>query len=171
MRSSVVVLLLLLLGLLPYPSFANSGDKASHLFFIERSKNRNIVQYDIGLTENRDLLDSHPVNAYWVLENGMREELNSIERRFGYGIIHQEKLGKDKLKFVLAAFKRLEIVVEKINDSFNAVVSINGEESLLQKIYIKAEEKGGGLPRVLYMELFGRTKEAGLPVKERITPK
>ena len=168
MRSSVTALLLVMLSLFPYPSFAGIGDKAGHLFFIERSKNKNIVQYDISLTEKRGVPDEKPVNAYWILENGSREELNSIERKYGYGIIHQEKLGKDKFKFVLAAFKRLEIIVEKINDSFKAVVSINGRESLLQKIYIRAEETRVGLPRVLYVELFGRTKEAGLPIKERI---
>ena len=31
-----------------------SQDKAEHLFFIERNKNRNIVQYDVRLTGNRE---------------------------------------------------------------------------------------------------------------------
>ncbi|MGZ3614971.1 MAG: DUF4833 domain-containing protein, partial [Thermodesulfobacteriota bacterium] len=145
-------------------------DKAGHLFFIERSKNKNLVQYDIRLTENRDLPDSRPVNAYWVLENGRREELNSIEKRYAYGIVSQEKLDKDKFKIVLAAFKRLEIIVEKMNDSFKAVISINGRESILQRIYIKSEETRAGLPRVLYVDLFGRIKETGLPIRERLTP-
>ncbi|MGZ3591412.1 MAG: DUF4833 domain-containing protein, partial [Thermodesulfobacteriota bacterium] len=87
MRPYVIVLLLVILGLLPQSIFAASVDKAGHLFFIERSKNKNLVQYDIRLTENRDLPDSRPVNAYWVLENGRREELNSIEKRYAYGIV------------------------------------------------------------------------------------
>ncbi|MGZ3534958.1 MAG: DUF4833 domain-containing protein [Thermodesulfobacteriota bacterium] len=170
MRPYVIVLLLVILGLLPQSIFAASVDKAGHLFFIERSKNKNLVQYDIRLTENRDLPDSRPVNAYWVLENGRREELNSIEKRYAYGIVSQEKLDKDKFKIVLAAFKRLEIIVEKMNDSFKAVISINGRESILQRIYIKSEETRAGLPRVLYVDLFGRIKETGLPIKERLTP-
>ncbi|MGZ3536760.1 MAG: DUF4833 domain-containing protein, partial [Thermodesulfobacteriota bacterium] len=109
-------------------------------------------------------------NAYWVLENGRREELNSIEKRYAYGIVSQEKLDKDKFKIVLAAFKRLEIIVEKMNDSFKAVISINGRESILQRIYIKSEETRAGLPRVLYVDLFGRIKETGLPIRERLTP-
>ena len=53
MRSSVTALLLVvILSLLPQSIFAASGDKAGHLFFIERSKNKNLVQYDIRLTEN-----------------------------------------------------------------------------------------------------------------------
>ena len=171
MRSLVTVLLLVILSLLPQSIFAASGDKAGHLFFIERSKNKNLVQYDIRLTENTDLPDSRPVNAYWILENGRHEELNSIERKYAYGVVRQEKLDKDKFKVILVAFKSWEIIVERINDTFKAVVSINGIESILQKIYIKSEETRVGFPRVLYVELFGRTKETGLPIKERIIPK
>ena len=169
MRSFAIVLLLATLSLFPQSILAASGDKAGHLFTIERSKNKNLVQYDIRLTENRNLPDARPVNAYWILENGRREELNSIERKYAYGIARQEKLDKDKFKVMLAAFKGLEIIVEKLNDSFKAVVSIHGRESILQKIYIKSEETQAGLPRVLYVELFGRSKETGLPIRERIS--
>ncbi|HVP78439.1 MAG TPA: DUF4833 domain-containing protein [Thermodesulfobacteriota bacterium] len=171
MRSFAIVLLLAIFILAPQQIFAASGDNASHLFFIERNKNRNLVQYDIRLTENRDLPDLSPVNAYWILENGKREELNSIERKYAYGVIRQEKVDKDKFKVILAAFKGWEIIVEKINDSFKAVIPINGRESILQKIYIKSEETGAGFPRVLYVELFGRTKGTGLSIRERIVPR
>jgi hypothetical protein len=169
MKLVSIALLLVLLSLFPQSIFAASGNKAGHLFFIERSKNKNLVQYDIRLGENSVPPDLRPVNAYWILENGRREELNSIERKYAYGIARQEKLDKDKFKVMLAAFKGLEIIVEKLNDSFKAVVSIHGRESILQKIYIKSEETQAGLPRVLYVELFGRSKETGLPIRERIS--
>ena len=169
MKLVSIALLLVLLSLFPQSIFAASGNKAGHLFFIEQSKNKNLVQYDIRLGENSVPPDLRPVNAYWILENGRREELNSIERKYAYGIARQEKLDKDKFKVMLAAFKGLEIIVEKLNDSFKAVVSIHGRESILQKIYIKSEETQAGLPRVLYVELFGRSKETGLPIRERIS--
>jgi len=171
MKLIIITLLLAALSLCPGTMFAASGNRASHLFFIERSKNKNLVQYDVRLTENRDLSDPRPVNAYWILENGRREELNSIERKYAYGIARQEKVNQDRFKVILAAFKGLEIIVERLNDSFKAVVSIDGRESILQKIYVKSEETRVGLPRVLYVELFGRSKETGLPVKERISPR
>jgi hypothetical protein len=83
-------------------------------------------------------------------------------------VLHQFE---DKVRVILAAFKGLEIIVERLNDSFKAVVSINGRESILQKICIKSEERRAGLPRVLYVELFGRMKKTGLPIKERISPR
>ena len=92
MRAFVFVLLLGILNPFPQSIFAVSEEKASHLFFIERSKNKNLVQYDIRLTENSDLPDPGPINVYWILENGRREELNPIEREYAYGIVRQEKL-------------------------------------------------------------------------------
>ena len=140
MRKLAIVLLFAYLSLFPQLILAASEDTAAHLFFIERSKNKNLVQYDIRFTENGNLPDSRPVNAYWVLENGRREELNSIEKKYAYGIVRQEKLDKDKFKIILAALKGLEIIVERLSDSFKAVASINEKESILQKIYIKSDE-------------------------------
>ncbi len=168
MRRFVVVLLLSFLSLFPEPILAISEEKVDHLFFIQRSKNGNLVQYDIRFTENSDLPEPRPINVYWILENGRREELNPIEREYAYGILRQEKLDKDKFKLIVAGLKGLEIIVERMNDSFKATVAINGRESILERIYIQSEEKLTGLPRVLYIDLFGRTKEMGLPVKERI---
>jgi hypothetical protein len=167
----IIILLTVILSLISWSAFAVSWDKSDPLFSIERNKNKNYVQYDVRLTKNNDLPASNPVAAYWVLENGRHEELNSIESKYAYGVVRQEKLDKDKFKVILAAFKGWEIIVERINNSFKAVVSINGRESILQKIYIKSEETRAGLPRVLYIELFGRTKGTGLPIKERIAPK
>jgi hypothetical protein len=171
MRAFVIVLLLGILNLFPQSIFAVSDEKVSHLFFIERSKNKNLVQYDIRLTENSDLPDPGPINVYWILENGRHEELNPIERKYAYGIVRQQKLDNDKFKVIVAGLKGLEIIVERMNDSFKATVSIKGRESILEKIYIKSEEKLKGLPKVLYIDLFGRTKEMGLPIKVRIAPK
>jgi len=169
MRKLVIVLLVVGASLFPQLISAASADTTGHLFFIERNKNKNLVQYDVRLTENRELPDSRPVNAYWVLENGRHEELNSIEKKYAYGIVRQEKLAKDRFKIILAAFKGLEIFIERLSDSYKAVVSINGRESILQNIYITSDETRTP-PRVLYVDLFGRSKATGRPIKERITP-
>ncbi len=171
MKIPGIALLTVILSLVSWSAFAVSSNKSDPLFSIERSKNKNYVQYNVRLTKDNDPSVSNPVAAHWVLENGRQEELTPIEKKYAYGVVRQEKLDKDKFKVILAAFRGWEIIVERINNSFKAVVLINGKESILQKIYIKSEETRGGLPRVLYIELFGRTRETGLPIKERIAPK
>ena len=65
---------------------ADVCNKKVPLFKIERSKNKNIVQYDACLLQNNNISESHPVHAYWVLANGKWEELGLVESKEAYGI-------------------------------------------------------------------------------------
>ena len=144
--------------------------KTYPLFKIERSKNKNIVQYDICVSENGDAPDSRPVRAYWILENGRKEDLNAIQTRLAYGITSQEKLGENKYRIVVVALKDRKILIEKSAEGYRATVLISGKESILEKIYVKSEERMLGLPKVHYVDLFGRAVQTDASVKERIIP-
>jgi hypothetical protein len=170
-RWFIVLLGSLIFTFVSWSAFALFSSKNDHLFFIERSKNKNLVQYDVQLTENDNILDSDPVSVYWVLENGTQRDLNLIQRRFAYGIDSYEKLEKNKFRFCLVALKGREVIVEKTEGSFRAITAINGKPSVLERVYVESRERWAGLPRVLYVDLFGRTKETGLPINERIVPK
>jgi hypothetical protein len=167
----IIILLAVILSLASGLAFADSWNKCDPLFFIERNKNKNYVQYDVRLTKNHELHASNPVTSHWVLENGGQEELTLIERKYAYGIDSQEKLEQNKFRVLLVALKDREIIVEKINGSFRAMVSINGKQSILEKVYIESKERLGGFPKVLYVDLFGWTKGKGFPMRERIVPK
>jgi len=45
---------------------------------------------DVCLNDNSDLADLNPVKAYWVLENGQKKSLNSMERNTPMGSIPRE---------------------------------------------------------------------------------
>ena len=154
-----------------WSSFALYSSKSDHLFFIERSKNRKIVQYDVRLTENDDILESDPVSVYWVLENGTRQDLSQIQRRFAYGIDSYKKLEKNRLRVFFVALKGREVTLEKSESSFRAITSINGKPGVLERVYVESRERWTGLPQVIYVDLFGRDKETGSPVSERMVPK
>jgi hypothetical protein len=147
-----------------------SWNKSNPLFSIERSKNKSYIQYDVRLTENSDLLDPSPVTVYWVLENGGQEELSLIERKYAYGIDSQKKVERNRFRIHLVALKDREIIVEKMHGSYKAIVSINGRQSILERIYVESKERLTGVPKVLYVDLFGRTAERGFPMRERIIP-
>ncbi len=146
--------------------------KRNSLFRIERSTNKNIVQYDACLLKNNNISDSDPVNAYWILADGRKEELNVLESKQAYGIESKEKLGENKFRILLAALKEREIIIQKMKgDDYKALVRINGKLSILERVYVKAEEQALGLPKIHYVDLSGRILETSRPVKERITPK
>ncbi len=171
MRLFIGILLALVFTLLFSSTFALSSTRNDHLFFIERSKNKHLVQYDVRLTENDDILDSNPVSVYWVLENSKQRDLSIIQRRLAYGIDSYERLDKNKFRVVFVALKDREVIVEKMEGSFRAILTINGKPSVLERIYVESRESLIGLPRVLYVDLFGRSKETGSPIQERIVPK
>lgn len=152
-------------------TFALSSSKNDHLFFIERSKNKHLVQYDVRLTENDNIHDSDPVSVYWVLENGRQRDLNLIQRRLAYGIDSYEKLEQNKFRVVFVALKNREVIIEKMEGSFRAITAISGKPSVLERVYVESRERVIGLPRVLYVDLFGRTRETGSLIHERIVPK
>jgi len=118
--------------------------------------------------ENINLPDSSPVIAYWVLENGQQEELTLIQQKYAYGIHSQEKLEKNKFRILLVALKDREIIIEKIGGTYRAVLSVNSKKCIFEKGYVKSKEGWTGFPQVFYVDLFGRIKETGLPVEERI---
>jgi len=147
---------------------ATSWTNTDHLFFIERDKNKNVVQYDVQLMENNDLREPSPVVVYWVLENGRQEGLNLIQRKYAYGIDSQDKLEKNKFRILLVVLKDREFIVERIDGSYKAVASIGGKYSILKKVYVKSKEGLIGLPEVFYIDLFGWDIRTNLPIKERI---
>jgi len=167
-RSLAIVLLIAIVSFFPQALFADSWNKRDRLFRIERSVNKNFVQFDARLMENSNLPDSGPVIAYWVLENGQQEELTLIQQKYAYGIYSQEKLEKNKFRILLVALRDREIIIEKIGSSYRAVISVNGKKSILEKAYVKSKESWTRFPQVFHIDLFGRIKETGLPVEERI---
>ena len=76
----------LIIALVALPAFADELRQQA-LFKIERSKNANIVQYDVRVDENGKLAKKKPVIAYWI-RPGKEErirQLNWIQRTFAYG--------------------------------------------------------------------------------------
>ena len=170
MRRYIILLCSLIFTFVSWSAFALYSGKEDPLFFIERSKNKNLVQYDVRLTENDNILDSDPFSVYWVLENGTQRDLTLIQRRFAYGVDSYEKLEKNKLRVFFVALKDREVIVEKTKGSFRAIITINGKPSVLERVYVESRERSIGLPQVVYVDLFGRNKETGLSVSERMLP-
>ena len=144
-------------------------DKIEPLFVMEHSKNGNVVRYEACIDEDGGLSSPEPVVAYWVLENGQREELSSIERARGYGVVVGERKGKEVARISVVSLKAREIRVEKTGPKYAALMLIGGRECVLERVFIKSHDLIFGLPVVEYIELFGKTKEEGRPVTEHIS--
>jgi len=142
------------------------------LFHIERSKNANIVKYDARLTSAGDLDPKEPVEVYWILvaDKGQRESLNWLQKKKAYGFDMEPARDGKGFMMMLKPMRERPIHVFKEGDSVHAELSIAGKIGYLEKLFIKSEE-GAMLPKVIYIELFGKDAATGVALYEKIVPK
>jgi hypothetical protein len=144
------------------------GASTEPLFVIARSKNANIVRYDVRPTKSGYDI-KRPLDVYWLMqaEDGRREELSEIERRTAYG--YELLPGATATTFVvrLVAVKARPLTVRRRGERFGAELLLAGAPARLERVFVATKESGV-VPRVLYIELSGRRISDGKPVRERI---
>jgi hypothetical protein len=138
------------------------------LFKIERSKNANIVQYDLVLDENGQPREDEPIIGYWIrlAEDGQRQGLSWIQRKLAYGF---ETSKQDDGSFIMdmnADIHRALKVYQK-DGEWITETRISGRTAIIQRIYVESTA-ANPLPRVEYVDLFGIDSETGEPVTERM---
>jgi len=140
------------------------------LYHIERNKNANIVVYSAQVLENGDLHQDDPVIVFWLklAEGGHRKDLKGIERRLAYGFKVESREGNRVVLDMKADVGR-DVIVDRHEDGYGAFIEIQGQQALLDHIFIFANE-GWGLPKVEYLELFGTDLETGEEVYEKLIP-
>ena len=87
MRTGAFLLFLISIALITSRYSLAKDLETRPLFTIERSKNANIVQYDVQVTAAGALYAKEPVIAYWVrlAKDGRTEGLSFAQRRWAYG--------------------------------------------------------------------------------------
>jgi hypothetical protein len=159
---------LLMLAVVAVGSAARAADTGGHLFVIERSLNANAVAYDVVTTGAGRLDPGSPLRAYWIMraERGQVSPLNALEwsRAYGYDV---RTCGRDSCMITLRALRNRPIVVELLGGAPRAVTSIGGSQGILRRVFVTVG-RGGILPSVDSIELFGESRETASPLHERI---
>lgn len=137
------------------------------LFHIERSKNRNLVCYDVNLKEGKlDL--KNPLEVYWINreeEPGKRKGLNFIQEKFAYGYKVNSK-GQDTCEITLKAYPGRVLTLKRQNGAYVCILQINNQPAILKKLYVKAKDNDS--LTVEYVELFGETTNGSQAVNEKV---
>ena len=164
MMKRIIPLLLLCLCF----TTAFSKMPTDRLFQIDRSKNANIVCYDVKL-ENDHLDLEHPMEVYWIRheEGGIKKDLSLLQRRLAYGYKVVEK-GQNEASIRLTAYKKQSIRICKRGGQWVALVTIQGQECILSSIYVQAKPQNS--LSVEYVELHGKTLKGGKTVSEKLFP-
>ena len=146
-------------------------NKDSVLFWIERSKNKNIVVYE-AIKQNGINDHYNNIIGYWLVidpeyikanrkkgKTDDREELSMIERKLAYGYNVTSTDSNKKCKIYQVNLVSVpSIIMDLITDKQgkpHIIVIINGYKCYLRRIYVATKESWYGLPKVLYVTLTG----------------
>ncbi len=135
---------LLLFAIIVTPAILQGAEpKHDALFHIERNKNANIIQYDAQVTSEGKLFSKEPVVGYWVrlAEQGQVKELIWIEKKYAYGFSTKLNKNDNTATLDMAADIGRTILVKRDGEDFRAIAKIDGIESYINKIFIKATGK------------------------------
>lgn len=142
-----------------------------NLFKIERNKNANIVQYDAQITAEGKLNNKDPVIVYWVrlAEQAQVKELSWIQRKFAFGFSTDFDQESDIAIIDMALKIERLITVKRVQQDYQAIMTIDGRTSLVEKIYIDSSGRGFST-RVNFIELHGTDMETSEVTFERLVP-
>jgi hypothetical protein len=166
-------MLLLILLLLPWPAWSTDLP----LFIIQRSKNANEVHYYLQVDDRCRLTSDTPVSAVWKLlaTSPVKAASLSVFDKLAYGI-EQQRVIHNEVSFSLKALEQKRIKASVTAPSqggtcaAQAQTDFQGQWAVLERIYVQTEE-GWLKPKVLYVDVFGKSVDASAtPVQERLTP-
>ncbi len=139
------------------------------LFFLQRTPNTNTIicelNYKDGMIDKED-----PIHVFWIRyqEDGQKEDLNYIQRKFAYGVKSKE-IGDNKYELNFVSYKKYKMyLMQAADNQFHVYTTINNKQVILTRIYI--EIKGGSFwsPNVEYVEITGIDPATRSTVKERL---
>lgn len=172
-RASVLFVHALLLTLVSVLSAEPAPACPAELFRIERSKNANVVLYEAKVAADGRLDADEPVRASWLMlaEQGQREKLTLLERKFAYGFDVKGNGEGPGVRLHLKALKTRVVHVALSEEGCPvALATIDGQAARLQRIYVKTVERTLAPPKVEYVELFGVQPGTGSALSERLLP-
>jgi hypothetical protein len=126
------------------------------------------VCYDANLNKEGKINPGKPMLAYWILRatDGSKKHLNMLDKK-AYGFTIKSVPGSDDYILTLAAFNKRHVKIVQKNNLITPVIDINGRQAVLKKIFVKAVDKDI-IPKVLYIELFGKDLVTKASVYEKI---
>jgi hypothetical protein len=155
-----------------YPVPANT-DKL--LFYLQRSKDRNTIIYELNTLPNGSPNMEEPIHAYWYHydDGGIITELTYIQKKLAFGI-NAEITDRLKGNFALTvvSYKNRTLFLQKrlINNEYKyrVFMVINGRISMLQSVFVNVVDNFLYYPTVKNVELYGIDAKTGGKVFERI---
>ena len=154
------------------PDQGDNPTRAYNLFKIDRSRDPDIVLYDVNVDSQGNLDTSMPISVYWkkITENGVFEPLTGIQKKFGYGIKFQNINNHSaEFKFV-SSLDRIFELRKSGDDHYRVFTFSEGHKVEVKSLYIHFEDDTFWFPEISSIELVGIDVALGGLITESIIP-
>lgn len=154
------------------PAFASAeGPEIAHapIITLERSKNSNVVQYDLQLSADGSPVAEEPVIGYWRNIEGDTWPIHGIQH-IAYGF---DASCSDACKLVTLDMRApvgRSIRVYEVDGKYRAVTPIDGKPAFIERIYIQSIERRFLWPKVAHIDFEGVDTITGERRTERFVP-
>jgi phosphatidylglycerophosphate synthase len=143
----------------------------NQLFYLQRDPNTNTVIYQLNVNSAGKLDEDEPVRVFWIryAEQGQRENLNFIQRKFAYGL-SAKKVATDKYELKFAAYNKVPFYLMRssTDNSFHVYTIVAKKQIMLNRVYLRIEGGTFWVPNVKYIEFKGLNSTTREPTIERI---
>jgi hypothetical protein len=143
-----------------------------HLFKIDRSKDKNVVLYDINLTETGQLHSKKPITYYWVKneKKGNIEALTWIQKKYAYGL-NYIAITNEFATFQFVSYDKLTFTLKKANDKKYHIFT-KFDDVLVKIKYVFVQIDGGTfwIPNVTEVKIYATEVKTGKETIKTIYP-
>ncbi|WP_316814584.1 DUF4833 domain-containing protein [Pedobacter nyackensis] len=144
---------------------------SNQLFYLQRDPNTNTIICELNLDSDGDINKKDPIKVYWIrYENdGEKEDLSYIQRKFAYGI-QAKAIGNDQYELRFVSHKKLPLYLMKSAEDkkYHVYVTVNNKKIQLDRIFLRIEGGSFWIPNVKYVELKGLNTANKSQIIERI---
>lgn len=148
-----------------------SGNRENVLFKIERSRDTDVIHYEINLLENGSFNVADPIRIYWVkhTKNGETGPLTKIQNNRAYGL-KIIKSTSEKVKFQFVSFDQPMTLRKSENGNYRVFTQMNGLVVEVERIFVRFSGGSYWFPKIGQVEMYGIIPDAGEVVVEVIKP-
>lgn len=143
-----------------------------HLFKIDRSKDKNVVLYDINLTETGQLHSKKPINYYWIKneKKGNIEGLTWIQKKYAYGIDYLA-ITDEFATFKFVSYDKLTFTLKKSKDKkYHVFTKFNDKLVKVKYVFVQIDGGTFWIPNVTEVKIYATEVKTGKEVIKTIYP-
>ncbi len=171
-RLTLIISIPFLLLLVNKCAHAQADSVNYHLFKIDRSKDKNVVFYDINLTDNGKLHNQKPITIYWIKNSkkGNIESLTWIQKKYAYGINYLA-ITDEFATFKFVSYDKLTFTLKKSNDKkYHVFTKFDDVLVKVKHVFVQIDGGTFWIPNVTEVKIYATEVKTGKETIKTIYP-